>query len=131
MSSSPVWNRGGLNRRRFTLNRFGRFAWESWKVLAPTALEQIPDPRSHFSRLGETAEMQWTDLWPTLVEPDLPGEDFYHKAGRIEAAKMRAEEMIRAELLVPPPEVQEDNDQPGPLSDVMEAWRAVVTEDLD
>lgn len=61
------------------------------------------------------------------------GEDFHHKAGRIEAAKMRAEEMIRAELLVPPQELQEadDPDQPGPLAEVIEAWRDVTTEDLD
>ena len=73
MSSSPVWIRGGLGLRRFGLNRFGRFAWESWKVLAPTALAQIPDPRGHFSTLGATAESQWADLWPELLEPDVPG----------------------------------------------------------
>lgn len=133
MSSSPVWTRGGLSLRRFGLNRFGRFAWESWRELAPTALAQIPDPSGHFSRVGETALAQWTDLWPELVEPDLEGEDFHHKAGRIEAAKMRAEEIIRAELLVPPQELQEadDPDQPGPLAEVIEAWRDVTTEDLD
>lgn len=37
------------------------------------------------------------------------GEDFFHKAGRIEAAKMRAEEMIRDELLIPPVEVQDSD----------------------
>ena len=85
MSSSPVWIRGGLGLRRFGLNRFGRFAWESWRVLAPTALAQIPDPSSHFSGVGETALAQWTDLWPELLEPDLEGEGFHHMAGRIEA----------------------------------------------
>ena len=74
---------------------------------------------------------QWSDLWPELVEPDREGEDFHHKAGRIEAAKMQAEEMIRAELLVPPPEVQEADDEPGLLAEVVQAWQEVTTEDLE
>lgn len=133
MSSSPVWIRGGLSLRRFALNRFGRFAWESWKVLAPTALAQIPDPRGHFSTLGATAESQWADLWPELLEPDVPGEDYFHKAGRIEAAKMRAEEMIRNELLIPPAEVHDPDggDDPAMLTDVMVAWRDLMVEDTN
>ncbi len=127
----PVLHALELSLRRFGLNRFGRFAWESWKVLAPTALAQIPDPRGHFSTLGATAESQWADLWPELLEPDVPGEDFFHKAGRIEAAKMRAEEMIRNELLIPPAEVQDSDggDDPAMLTDVMVAWRDLMVED--
>jgi hypothetical protein len=82
------------------LNRFGRFALESWQTLAPAALSQ-------------------------------PGEDFFTKAGRVEAAKMQAEEMIRADLLIPPEELQEPEEGagPGPLNEVMQAWRGVLDED--
>ena len=112
------------------MNRFGRFALESWRTLAPAALSQIPDPNRHFSELGEEAESQWASLWPQLLDPDSPGEDFFTKAGRVEAAKMQAEEMIRAELLTPPDELQEsdEGDGPGPLTEAMQAWRSVVDE---
>ncbi len=38
------------------MNRFGRYALENWKTLAPSALSRIPDPSSHFSQLGIEAE---------------------------------------------------------------------------
>ena len=128
---SPRWRRGGSSRRRHELNRFGRFALESWQTLAPAALSQIPDPNRHFSELGEEAESQWASLWPQLLDPDTPGEDSFTKAGRIEAAKMQAEEMIRADLLIPPDELQEPEEgaRPGPLNEVMQAWRGVLDED--
>ena len=113
------------------MNRFGRFALESWQTLAPAALSQIPEPNRHFSELGEEAESQWASLWPQLLDPDMPGEDFFTKAGRVEAAKMQAEEMIRADLLIPPEDLQEPEvgAGPGPLTEVMQAWRGVLDED--
>lgn len=130
MSPSPLWRRGGRNRRRFGLNRFGKFALEAWSTLAPTALSQIPDAQTHFSALGEQAQSEWATLWPQLVEPDRPGEDTFTKSGRIEAAKMQAEEMIRAELLTPSEDQQDDEpgEGPGPMAEVIEAWRQVTEE---
>lgn len=106
------------------VNRFGRAAESAWRTLAPSAYEAIPDPRAHFSALGIEAVRQWADLWPQLLEPDTPGEDFQTKVGRIENAKLRAEEILRAELLTPPPEVQasEPEDEPDPLAEVRQAW---------
>lgn len=107
------------------MNRFGRWAETAWRTLAPAAYGQIPDPRGHFSALGVESESQWATLWPQLMEPDSPGEDFHTKVGRIENAKRRAEEIIRAELLTPPPEVQEPEpleDEPDPLAEVRQAW---------
>lgn len=130
LSPSPLWRRGGRNRRRFGLNRFGKFALEAWSTLAPTALSQIPDPQRHFSALGEQAFSAWVDLWPQLVEPDVPGEDTFAKVGRIEAAKMQAEEMIRAEWLTPAEDQQDDDpgEGPDPMAEVIEAWRDVAEE---
>lgn len=110
------------------MNRFGRFAAETWRTLAPTAYSQIPDPNAHFSRLGELAESQWAQLWPELVEPEAEGEDFFSKVGRIEAAKLQAEELIRAEWLTPPADEQEpdEGDEPGPLAEVNRVWRDLM-----
>lgn len=110
------------------MNRFGRFAEQAWRTLAPTAYSQIPDPSAHFSRLGELAESQWAQLWPALLEPDVEGEEFFTKVGRVEAAKLQAEEMIRADLLTPPADDQEpeEGEGPGPLAEVMRAWRDLM-----
>ncbi len=112
------------------MNRFGRFALEAWSALAPTALSQIPDPQTYFSALGEQAQSEWASLWPQLVEPDPPGEGTFAKAGRIETAKMQAEEMIRADLLTPSEDQQDEDpgEAPGPMAEVIEAWRQVAEE---
>lgn len=110
------------------MNRFGRLAQQAWQTLAPTAYSQIQDPKAHFSTLGEQAEADWASLWPALLEPDVEGEDFFHKAGRIEAAKLQAEEMIRQEWLIPPADDwdPEEGDQPGPLAEVARAWQDLM-----
>jgi hypothetical protein len=123
---------GGLSLRRSAVNRFGREAMENWRTLAPAAFAQIPNPSKHFSELGVVAQSQWADLWPQLVTPDVPGEDFFHKAGRIEAAKMSATEIIRAEMLLPPAEVlepEEGENDPDPLAEVYQAMREYLDEE--
>lgn len=114
------------------MNRFGTQAMEAWKTLAPSQFAQIPDPSSHFSQLGVQAEQEWTQLWPQLVGSDEPGEGFFSKAGRIEAAKLRAEEIIRDQWLTPPSEVQdldEEAEAPDPLAEVRAAMRDLLEAD--
>ena len=67
-----------------------------------------------------------------VIRPDAAASSSADSGERT-PAYTRAEEMIRAELLVPPQELQEadDPDQPGPLAEVIEAWRDVTTEGLD
>ena len=84
------------------MNVYGKRAQENWRRLAPAAYAQIPDPNSHFSMLGQTAEQQVMDLTTSLTGPDLPGEEFWHKVGRLTAAKRAAEEIVWADLLTPP-----------------------------
>lgn len=98
------------------MNRFGRIAQERWKALAPTAYAQIVDPSSHFSSLGESAEKAWIDLADEMTGPDVEGETYFEKVGRINAARSRAQEMIEADWLTPPadqiePDPQDDGDQ--------------------
>lgn len=98
------------------MNRFGRIAQARWMALAPTAYAQIPDPSSHFSTLGQQAEAAWVDVVDQLTGPDLPEETYFDKVGRINNAKMRAQELIEADWLTPPAEVieadpEDDGDQ--------------------
>ena len=89
------------------MNKYGRLALTMWQQLAPTALAEITDPNQHFSMLGEEALEQVTTLTLQLQGPDVPGETYFAKIGRIENAKLRAEEIVQADLLTPPPELQD------------------------
>lgn len=111
------------------LNQFGKKALHNWRVLAPTALSQMDNPKDFFLKLGVQAQSQWADLWPRLVEPDLPGEDFFSKVGRIEAAKMSAAEVVTEDLLLPPEserDVDEELEAADPLARVHQEMQAVL-----
>lgn len=112
------------------MNRYGAQAMQMWQELAPTALAAIDDPNRHFSTLGEEALEQVTSLTIELSGPDVAGETYFEKIGRIENAKLRAEEMVRADLLIPPPEVRDlTEDELNDLTpdegqqEIAEMWR--------
>ena len=92
------------------MNTYGRLALDLWQQLAPTALAEITDPNQHFSTLGEEAMEQVTTLTLQLQGQDVPGESYFDKIGRIENAKLRAEEIVTADLLTPPPDLQDLTD---------------------
>lgn len=89
------------------MNKYGAQAMQMWQELAPTALAAVDDPNQHFSTLGQEALEQVTSLTIELSGPDVAGETYFEKIGRIENAKLRAEEIVRADLLIPPPEVRD------------------------
>jgi len=100
------------------MNRFGRQAQHAWQTLAPTAYAAIENPEQHFTELGEAAEAEWADLWPNLAGPDVPDESYTDKIGRLNNARARAEEIIRADWLTPADVDCEpdDGDEPHPLT---------------
>ncbi len=118
------------------MNKYGAQAMRMWQELAPAALAAIEEPNRHFSTLGEEALEQVTSLTIELSGPDVAGETYFEKIGRIENAKLRAEEMVRAELLVPPPESREltedDLDELTPSEGqqaIAEMWRLLGQDD--
>lgn len=95
------------------MNRFARIAQSRWQQLAPTAYAQIENPSLHFSMLGQEAEKAWIDLADQLTGPDVAGETYLEKVGRINNARSRAQELIEVDWLTPPAEVIE----PDPVDD--------------
>ena len=94
------------------MNTYGKFAQNAWKTLAPSQYELIVNPETWFSILGEEAENSVDSLQVQIAGHDTPGETYLEKVGRLTAAKMQAEEIVRAEMLTPPPEDQkEEQDQ--------------------
>lgn len=84
------------------MNRFGRLAMAIWAETAPESLAEIEDRDAFFTMLGMDAEGAWFELSRQLAGPDLPGETWLEKVGRINNARLRAEEIVRSEVLMPP-----------------------------
>ena len=93
------------------MNTYGKFAQEAWRTTAPAEYALIPDPAQWFEQLGEEAAQRVGELMMELAGPDPVGETYLEKVGRLNAAKMQAEEIVRAEMLTPDPSVQEEPEE--------------------
>jgi hypothetical protein len=89
------------------MGRFEQAARQAWQDLAPTALAEMTDPSQFFQDLEKDAEAAWAELAVQLAGPGSPGETYFQRVGRLEAAKLRALEMILADWCRPPAEVIE------------------------
>ena len=101
------------------MNVYGERAMEHWRRWLPARYATIQDPEAFFSTLGLQAESQILDLAEQLEGPDPPGEGYLEKVGRLNMARMQAEELVLREviLLDPEPETaQTDDDQEDPNS---------------
>ena len=107
------------------MNTYGKFAQEAWRTTAPAEYALIPDPAQWFEQLGEEASIRVEDLTTALAGPDPVGESFLEKWGRLNAAKMQAEEIVRAEMLTPDPSVQqgEDEDPESGMAETLEEMK--------
>ena len=93
------------------MNAYGKFAQEAWRTTAPAEYALIPDPDQWFEALGEEAAQRVGELMMELAGPDPVGETYLEKVGRLNASKMQAEEIVRAEMLTPNPSVQEEPEE--------------------
>ena len=93
------------------MNTYGKFAQEAWRTTAPAEYALIPDPDQWFESLGEEAAQRVGELMMELAGPDPVGETYLEKVGRLNASKMQAEEIVRAEMLTPDPSVQQEPEE--------------------
>lgn len=107
------------------MNKYGKHAMETWQAIAPAAYARIEDPMVFFQELGEQANDQVLDLIPQLAGPDPADESYLGKVGRLNAAKLQAEEIVREELLTPAPE-----DRATETDDEVEDSQAALTVEL-
>ena len=107
------------------MNTYGKFAQEAWKTTAPAEYALIPDPVQWFEALGEEAAQRVGELMMELAGPDPAGEAYLEKVGRLNASKMQAEEIVRAEMLTPDPSVQEEPEEDEEESGVTQMLRVV------
>ena len=91
------------------LTQLAQIAWEEWEEYAPTAFGMLRDPRTFFSRLGERAQEQESQLAAAMQGPDKPGESTMAKAGRIQQATNAARGQVIVEMCRPPADLMEDD----------------------
>ena len=83
------------------MNKYGKFAQDTWKMTAPTQYSLIPDPDEWFRKLGEEAAQRVEELTREIAGPDSMTDSFLQKYGRLTASQNQAEEIVRAEMLIP------------------------------
>lgn len=93
------------------MNKYGKFAQETWQTTAPKQYALIPDPEEWFRSLGEEAMRQVGELQYEIAGPDPKNETYLEKVGRLNASRMQAEEIVRAEMLTPDVTEMEDNEE--------------------
>jgi hypothetical protein len=92
------------------VNRYGLMAQRHWAQWLPRRYATISEPDSYFSTLGQEAARQIEDLTLELAGDDQPGEEYLAKAGRLTAARSRAEEIVLPQRVLPAPEPETSGD---------------------
>lgn len=121
------------------MNKYGKFAQDTWKMTAPKQYALIPDPEEWFRKLGEEAAQRVDELSRQIAGPDSMTETFLEKWGRLNASTMQAEEIVRAEMLVPEVMEQEgdeteedDENSPGwEMFRIIQSMNHPEDQDLD
>nr|AXV46527.1 TnpV protein [Arthrobacter sp.] len=117
------------------MNSYGKFAQNAWKTMSPSQYELIVDPEAWFTSLGKEAENSVDDLQVQIAGHDTPGETYLEKVGRLNNAKMQAEEIVRAEMLTPQPgellEEEPEDEEPSSMSVALEYMKEVNRQHRD
>lgn len=97
------------------MNQYAAMAERHWRRWLPSRVAELEDPTSFFSTLGDEVANRIVELTDELAGNDPPVETFLEKAGRLNMARLRAEEMVLPEMVLLPPEpgLEEDGDS-GP-----------------
>ena len=86
------------------MNQYAAMAERHWRRWLPGRVAAMDDPTSFFSTLGEEVAERIEDLTGDLAGDDPPGETYMEKVGRLNMARLRAEEMVLPETVLLPPE---------------------------
>ena len=91
------------------MNKYAHMAIRHWQTFLPDRFQAIPENEreAFFAELGEQAAAEIEGLQQQLAGPDPKGEGYLEKVGRLNAARMQAEEKVLAELILVAPEDHE------------------------
>lgn len=92
------------------MNKYSAMAERHWRRWLPSRVAAMDDPSSFFENLGEEAAERIGDLTIELAGDDPPGETYMEKVGRLNMARLRAEELVLPEMALLPPETRMEKD---------------------
>jgi hypothetical protein len=92
------------------LERVRRYYRES-RPEATKELGSATEAEAYFQSLAAEIESQVQGAEDQIAGPDLPGETYLEKVGRLTAARGQAEELVLADLLYAIPPEDEDEDE--------------------
>jgi hypothetical protein len=85
--------------RRLRMNSYGMLAMRHWEQHAPGRVAAMTDREGFFTDLGAEVAAQVVALTQRLEGTPVDGEDYLQTTGRLTNARMRAEEVVLAELV--------------------------------
>ena len=91
------------------MNQYGSRAQRYWMEHLPERYGQIEDPTTFFTDLGEQMMQRVDELSLAISGQDRPGEGYLEKVGRLNQARLAAEEEVMREML-PASEQEDEND---------------------
>jgi hypothetical protein len=95
------------------MNQYGIQARDHWARWLSARYATIQDPDAFFTVLGTEAATRIGDLMMDLAGDDPPGEEYLVKMGRLNMARLRAEEIVLPELILLEPETGTDSQPPA------------------
>lgn len=92
------------------MNQYGTRAKQHWQKYLPDRFNQLEDPDSFFSDLGEEIAERVQSLADALAGDDPQGESYLDKVGRLNMARRDAESAILREMALLDPEATTPQD---------------------
>jgi hypothetical protein len=83
------------------MNYYGEIARKHWEKYRPVEYAAMRDREEFFEQLGEQISDQIAELAPHMEGQAQPGETFLSKIGRLNMAKLMAQEQVLRETLPP------------------------------
>jgi hypothetical protein len=84
------------------MNQYGAQARRHWKTHLPDRYSQIPDPETFFAELGDQIAELIQATAMAIAGPDPTRETYLQKVGRLNMARLSAEEQVLREMLPNP-----------------------------
>jgi hypothetical protein len=112
------------------MNKYGKDALRYWSANRPSELAQMTDPEGFFSTLGTQIAARVLELSDQYADSDPAGESYLEKVGRLNEARVRAEETAMDEFVwTNPVEVEPEPDSPSEVDQFLTStWRMVHDE---
>lgn len=104
-----------------------RAHWSRWR---PSEVAAMTDPGAFFADLGLQAAEQIEETASRSAGPDVPGETYLQKLGRLRMAQFTAQQQVLRDLLLPEPEtsLEQSLDEQNPVPTLL-AWTDPASHD--